>query len=51
MTVHEVVGNDPLKSELERTKKAQQALKVRKAQLKAQQAQQQLRAAQAPTAP
>ena len=51
MTIDEVVGSDPLKSELERNRKAQQALKVRKAQIKAQQAQQQLRAAQAPTAP
>jgi len=48
MTIDEVVGNDPLKSELERNGKAQQALKVRKAQIKAQQAQQQLRAVQAP---
>lgn len=51
MTIKEVVGNDPLKSELERNRKAQQALKVRKAQIKAQQAQQQLRAAQAPAKP
>jgi hypothetical protein len=50
MTIKEVVGSDPLKSELERNRKAQQALKVRKAAVKAQQAQQQLRAAQAPTA-
>lgn len=50
MTIKEVVGSDPLKSELERNRKAQQTLKVRKAQIKAQQAQQQLRAAQAATA-
>ena len=50
MKITEVVGSDPLKSELDRNRKAQQALKVRKAQIKAQQAQQQLRAAQAPTA-
>jgi hypothetical protein len=51
MKIAEMVSNDPLKSELEHNKKAQQALKVRKAQIKAQQAQQQLRAAKAPTAP
>jgi hypothetical protein len=50
MTIKELVGNDPLKSELDRNKKAQQALKVRKAQIKAQQTQQQLRATKAPTA-
>ena len=50
MTIKEVVGSDPLKSELERNRKAQQGLKVRKAQIKAQVAQQQLRAAKAPTA-
>jgi hypothetical protein len=43
MKVSEVVGNDPLKSELERNKKSQQALKVRKAAIKAQQAQNDLR--------
>ena len=47
----EVVGTDPLKSELERNKKAAQALKVRKAAIRAQQAQQRLRAAVAPTKP
>ncbi len=51
MTIDEVVGNDRLKSELDRNRKAQQALKVRKAQIKAQQSQQQLRAAQAPAKP
>jgi len=51
MKIAEVVGNDPLKAELDRNKKAQQTLKVRKAQIKAQVAQQQLRAAKAPTAP
>jgi len=51
MKISEVVGSDPLKSELERNRKAQQALKVRKAQIKAQVAQQQLRATKAPTAP
>jgi hypothetical protein len=51
MKVSEVVGNDPLKAELDRNKKSQQALKVRKAQIKAQVAQQQLHAAKAPTAP
>ncbi len=49
MTIEEVVGRDPLKSELDRNRKAQQALKVRKAQIKTQQAQQQLRAAKAPS--
>ncbi|WP_395664184.1 hypothetical protein [Aestuariivirga sp.] len=51
MTIDEVVGNDRLKSELERNRKAQQALKVRKAQIKAQVAQQQLRATKAPAKP
>lgn len=51
MKIAQVVGSDPLKSELERNRKAQQALKVRKAQIKAQVAQQQLRATKAPTAP
>ena len=51
MKIAEVVGSDPLKSELDRNRKAQQALKVRKAQIKTQQAQQKLRAAKAPTAP
>jgi hypothetical protein len=51
MRVSEVVGSDPLKSELDRNKKSQQALKVRKAQIKAQVAQQQLRAAAAPKPP
>jgi hypothetical protein len=51
MTIKEVVGSDPLKSELARNRKAQQALKVRGAQIKAQQAQQQLRVTRAPTVP
>jgi hypothetical protein len=51
MRVAEVIGSDPLKSELDRNRKAQQVLKVRKAQIKAQQAQQQLRAAKAPAKP
>ena len=51
MTIDEVTKPDPLKSELERNKKAEQALKVRKAAIKAQQAQQQLRAAKAPATP
>lgn len=51
MKIAEIVGTDPLKAELERTKKAEKALKVRKATIKAQQAQQQLRAAKAPTTP
>ena len=51
MTIKEVVGTDPLKAQLERTKKAEQALRVRKAAIKTQQAQQQLRAAKAPAKP
>jgi hypothetical protein len=51
MTIDEVTTLDPLKAQLERTKKAEQALKVRKAAIKTQQAQQQLRATKAPTAP
>lgn len=51
MTIDEVTKPDPLKAQLERTKKAEQALKVRKAAIKTQQAQQQLRAAKAPAKP
>ena len=51
MTIDEVTNPDPLKSELERNKKAAQALKVKRMTIKAQQAQQQLRAAKAPAAP
>jgi hypothetical protein len=51
MKIAELVSNDPLRAELERSKKAQQALMVRKAQIKSQVAQQQLRAAKAPTKP
>lgn len=47
----EVAGTDPLKAQLERTKKAEKALRVKKAAIKAQRAQQQLRAAKAPTKP
>ncbi len=43
MTIDEVTRPDPLKAQLERTKKAERALKVKKATLKAQQAQDRLR--------
>lgn len=42
---------DPHNAELERIKTHEKALRVRKAGVKAQQAQQQLRAAKAPTKP
>ena len=51
MTIDEVTKPDPLKAELMRNKKAEKALKVRKAAIKAQVAQQQLRAAKAPAKP
>lgn len=51
MTVDEVTKPDPLRAQLGRIKKSQQALKVRKAAIKTQQAQQQLRAAKAPAKP
>ena len=51
MRIEELTASDPLKAQLDRNKKAQHALKVRKAQIKAQVAQQQLRAAQAPAKP
>lgn len=43
--------NNPHAAELDRIKAQEKATKVRKARVKAQQAQQQLRAAQAPTKP
>ena len=51
MTIDEITKLDPLKAQLERTKKTERALNVRKATIKAQQAQQQLRAAKAPSKP
>lgn len=51
MTINEVIGTDPLKAQLDRTKRAERALKVRKAAIKTQQAQQQLRAAKSPVKP
>ena len=51
MTIDEVIKPNPLKAQLERTKKAEQALRVRKAAIKTQVAQQQLRAVKAPAKP
>lgn len=51
MKIAEILVADPFKPQLERIRKSQQALKVRKAAVKVQQAQQQLRTAQAPTKP
>jgi hypothetical protein len=45
------ITRDPNTAELQRIKAQEKATKVRKARVKAQQAQQQLRAAQAPTKP
>lgn len=51
MKIVELLAPDPLKPQLDRIKKSQQALRVRKATVKAQQAQQQLRAVKAPVKP
>ena len=52
MTIDEVTAQrDTMNAKLNSVKRQQQALKVKKASLKAQQAQQQLRAARAPAAP
>lgn len=51
MKIVEVVKPDPFKAQMDGIKRKQQQLKVSKARVKAQQAQQQLRATQAPTKP
>jgi hypothetical protein len=51
MTIVEVVKPDPLRQQLDGIKRQQAALKQRKLRVKSQQAQQQLRAAQAPAKP
>lgn len=48
MKIKEIIA-DPHNAELDRIKAQEKAVKVRKASIKAQQAQQQLRAAKAPT--
>jgi hypothetical protein len=50
MKVSEIIA-DPHSAELERIKSLEKSTKVRKARIKTQQAQQKLRAAQAPTKP
>jgi hypothetical protein len=50
MKVSEIIA-DPHAAEIERIKSLEKSTKVRKARIKTQQAQQKLRAAQAPTKP
>ena len=51
MKIEEVVGNNPYKAQLDHLKKQEKTIKVGKSRVKAQQAQAQLRAAQAPAKP
>ena len=51
MKIEEVVGVNPYHAQLDRLKKQEKAIKVGKSRVKAQQAQAQLRAAQAPAKP
>lgn len=51
MKIAELVAADPFRTQLDSVKKREKALKVQKARVKAQQAQQQLRTAQAPAKP
>ncbi len=51
MKIEEVVGNNPYKAQLDHLKKQEKVIKVGKSRVKAQQAQAQLRAAQAPAKP
>lgn len=51
MNIAELMAADPFKAQLDSVKKQEKALKVRKARVKAQQAQKQFHAAQAPTKP
>lgn len=51
MKIAELIAADALKPQLDRIRKSQQALKIKKAAIKAQRAQQQLRAAKAPATP
>ena len=52
MKIHEVLaGRDPLRQQLDVVKKQEKGLKLQKARIKAQQSQQQLRAAQASARP
>ena len=51
MKIEEVVGANPYQAQMDRLKKQEKAIKVGKSRVKAQQAQAQLRAAQASTKP
>ena len=51
MKIEEVVGANPYKAQLDHLKKQEKVIKVGKSRVKAQQAQAQLRAAQAPAKP
>ena len=51
MKITEVVGPNPYQAQLDHLKKQEKAIKVGKSRVKAQQAQAQLRAAQAPAKP
>ncbi len=51
MTIAEIIAADPFKAQLNSVKRQEKSLKVRKARVKAQQAQRQLHTAQAPTKP
>lgn len=51
MKITEIVGTQPYKAQMDAVKRQEKATKVRKARIKAQHAQQQLRAAQAPAKP
>ena len=51
MKIEEVVGANPYKAQLDHLKKQEKAIKVGKSRVKTQQAQAQLRAAQAPAKP
>ena len=51
MKISEVMAADPFTAQLDSVKNQEKALKVRKARVKAQKAQQQLHTAQAPTKP
>lgn len=52
MKIHEVLGgSDPLRQQLDVVKKQEKGLKLRKARIRVQQAQSQLRATQAPEKP
>lgn len=51
MTIVELVGQDGWRAQMDAVKRKEKTLKVQKARIKAQQAQQQLHAAEAPEKP